>query len=440
MDAKGFNIYTLGCKVNQYESEAFAEALADLGFSSVERDADVVIVNTCTVTGESDRKCRQTIRRAVKENPGAYMIVTGCMAQVSANEISRIPGVHYVCGNRDKMQVVRAAANYKEASLRKTVCTVNDMAGAPFETMCICRSERTRAYIKVEDGCESNCAYCIIPRARGAIRSKPIEDVIREATLLAAQGYKELVLTGIEVSAYGKDLKDRTLADLVVALDRVDGIERIRFPSTDPSCMRKDFTDKISSCRHLAPHFHLSLQSGCDRTLARMKRRYNTSMVENSVLYLQKKIPDVQFTADIIVGFPGETDEDFAVTYDFIDRLGLLGAHIFSYSRRPDTAADRMPDQIPEDVKHLRSEKLIALCAQNKDKILRAYAKEHKIADVLFESYENGVANGRLGNYIEIAVPSETDLRGSILPVEILPCVCRDSFIDKLQGKLQKSY
>lgn len=430
-------VYTLGCKVNQYESEAFIEALERKDIKIVLDNASVAIINTCTVTAESDRKCRQTIRRAIRENPGAFVIVTGCMSQMDPKGAAGIAGVDYVCGNKNKMQVVNAALAYLESGERPAVCcnSVESLENAPFERMTVFRSERTRAYIKVEDGCESRCSYCIIAAARGKIRSKPIEDVLKEAAGLAAAGYKEIVLTGIEVSAYGKDLPHTDLADLVVALDQLDGIERIRFPSTDPACLRPDFTDRIASCRHLAPHIHLSLQSGCDRTLFAMKRRYNTATVERYVSYLRDKIPEIQFTADLIVGFPGETEEDFAETCRVVDRLGLLGAHVFAYSRRPGTVADSMPEQVPEEVKHRRSEELITLCAEKKDSILRRYAAEHATGEVLFETFENGIATGRLGNYMEVSVPSPCDLRGKILPVTIFAPTASDK-IDILEGKL----
>lgn len=434
-------IYTLGCKANQYESEAISEALVADGYEIVEKGGDVAVINTCTVTAEADRKCRQTIRRAAKENPGAALFVTGCMAQVAPKAAASIPGVVFVCGNGNKMQLVDKIKAWASESFRpeKPAVLVESLDGAAFEPMCIRRSERTRAYIKVEDGCESKCAYCIIPQARGPIRSKKPEEVLREAKGLVAAGYKELVLTGIEVSAYGKDLENTDLGDLVQMLNAIPGIERIRFPSTDPASMKPAFIDKIAGCEHLAPHFHLSLQSGCDRTLNAMKRRYNVDMVKRYVAYTRERIPGVQFTADVIVGFPGESDEDFAATCAFLHELGLLSAHVFAYSRRPGTLADSLPDQIPEAIKHRRSEYLIEQCAAEKDRILREFAKSHTTVEALVETQESGKAIGRLGNYVEIelAADESEDLRGRILPVALLPCP--DQRIDKLFGKIIES-
>ena len=433
-------IYTLGCKVNQYESEAIAEHLKKHGVEILSGNATVAIINTCSVTGESDRKCRQTIRRAIRENPGSFVLVTGCLSQVDPNSVAAIPGVSFVCGNKNKMTVAEKALEYLDGctSLSCPEVAVTSLEGAPFEKMAVDHSERTRAYIKVEDGCESHCAYCIIPRARGKIRSKPLEEVVAEAKELAAKGYRELVLAGIEVSAYGSDLGSVDLADLVNALDPIEGLERIRFPSIDPSFMKPSFTDRIAGCAHLAPHFHLSLQSGCDRTLHRMRRRYNTAQVRRYVEYLREKLPNVQFTADVIVGFPGETETDFAEACDFVASLGLLSAHVFAYSRRKGTEAAEMPEQIPEQTKQWRSAQLIALCKESQKRVLAEYIKKHPTGKVLFEQQEKGVFFGRLANYIGVEVETagtDEDLHGQIREVEL-------SFShknDRLCGKLLKT-
>ena len=427
-------IYTLGCKVNQYESEAIAEALEERGFEVITKgEGDVCIINTCTVTGESDRKSRQTIRRAITSNPQAAVIVTGCYAQVRGEEIARIPGVDFVCGNKSKLLTVEKAVELCKNKLPAPVCSVESLEGAVFEDMYTSRSERTRAYIKIEDGCENHCAYCIIPRARGKIRSKSPDKVVEEAKRLKKAGYHELVLTGIEVAAYGKDLvEDVDIGELMLRLDEETDFERISLGSLEPSMMRKPLVDKIAQMKSASHHFHLSLQSGNDRTLAGMRRKYNTARVRENVDYIREKMPDSAFTADIIVGFPDETDEDFENTCNFVRELGLLDAHVFAYSRRAETVADRMPNQIDEKTKSKRSARLIGICKEKKREVLEKIARESGTCPVLFETYENGVLTGRLNNYAVVLVESERDLSGEIHNVRITSSDC-----EALRGVLE---
>ncbi|MBQ7355062.1 MAG: tRNA (N(6)-L-threonylcarbamoyladenosine(37)-C(2))-methylthiotransferase MtaB, partial [Clostridia bacterium] len=328
-----FAIYTLGCKVNQYESQALAEELLRAGLRQVsfEEHADIYLINTCSVTAEGERKVRQIIRRANKKNPDGAIIVTGCYAQVDGDLLAVLPGVRFVCGNLRKMRAAEVALAIADGSFDGSAVEVSSLEAAPFEKMTIHRSERTRAYLKIEDGCESKCAYCIIPRARGPIRSKPMAEVVEEARALVEAGYKEIVLTGIEISAYGKDLAEK-LPDLLCALDKLPGLERIRLGSLDPSLMTPAYTELLKGIRHLAPQFHLSLQSGCDRTLNAMRRRYNTAMVRRNVEAIRAAFPDACFTGDVIVGFPGESEADFQSTAAFIGSLDLLDCHIFPYS------------------------------------------------------------------------------------------------------------
>ena len=400
-----FAVYTLGCKVNYYESRAIAESLKDGGLSEVSfsQPADIYIINTCAVTAESERKARQMIRRGRSKNPDAYIIVTGCSVEVTPDLISNT-GADYICGNREKMRAARAALEYAKNKERERaqVLIRETLDGAPFEEMSVRRSERTRAYIKIGDGCDGRCAYCVIRKARGPVRSKPLEKVVAEAKALAASGYREIVLTAIEISAYGKDLENITLADLLEALSEVPGIERIRLGSLDPAMLTDGFIDRIKKVKNLAPHFHLSIQSGCDRTLAAMRRKYNTKMIRKSVDALRAAFHDAMFTADVIVGFPGESEEDFRESAKFIDSLDLLFIHIFTYSRRPGTEAAGMSCQIPEEIKNARSEILSGIRERS---FLRAVGKYiGKTLPVIFEEEKGGFATGHTANFIEVKV------------------------------------
>lgn len=415
-------IFTLGCKVNQYESEAIAEGLAKSGFAIKDHngECDIYIINTCTVTAESDRKARQFIRRAIKKNPSAYVIVTGCMAQTSADEIAKIDGVDYITGNSKKLSVIEAALKYAEEKSKNEKPDVycEDIFEAGFEEMSIERFDRTRAYVKIEDGCENRCTYCIIPNARGKVRSKKREDVISEVKALVAGGCREVVLTGIETASYGKDLDGVTLADLLTEVDQIDGIGRVRLGSLDPSLMNERFVSKIAALPSLTPHFHLSLQSGSDSVLAKMKRKYNSRMAMAVIERLRAAIPNVQFTTDIIVGFPGETEENFNETVEFVKRARFLSAHIFQYSKRRGTPAATMPDQVPENVKADRSARLISLQNEIRNEILGSEVGNEY--SVLFETQTRDRAVGHTPSFIEVGVNSDRSLQGSIHRVRIV--------------------
>ncbi|MBE6619827.1 MAG: tRNA (N(6)-L-threonylcarbamoyladenosine(37)-C(2))-methylthiotransferase MtaB [Ruminococcaceae bacterium] len=408
---KTVGILTLGCKVNQYESEAIGEALVAQGFTlcAPSEVCDVYVINTCTVTAESDRKARQFIRRALSHNPKALVAVTGCLAQTDAAGIAAIPGVDYICGNRNKMSVVSALLSLCEQGHKNTSPTVDvpSLDGADFETMSICRFGRTRAYIKIEDGCESHCTYCIIPAARGEIRSKPLEAVLDEVECLTENGCREVVLTGIETASWGRDLDGVTLADLLEAVDRIPGIGRVRLGSLDPTLMRPAFVERIARLPSLAPHFHLSMQSGSDSVLARMKRKYNRTQALAAIERLRAAIPGVQLTTDIIVGFPGETEEDFEATMDFARRARFLMIHVFPYSKRAGTPAAAMPDQIPNAVKKQRVAALSALAADIRAQLLDELIDKGEPVSVLFETHEDGIAVGHTPDFIEMRVPSD---------------------------------
>lgn len=290
------SITTLGCKVNQYESEAIAEAFAARGFlvRPAPQMADVYVINTCTVTAESDRKARQMIRRMTQTNPKAFILVTGCFSQSHPTDVAKIVGVDYICGNDNKLSVVSAAERLLASGKKneKPEIAVNDIEAVPFEPMCIKRFDRTRAYVKIEDGCENRCTYCAIPAARGRVRSKPLADVVREVKGLIAGGCREVVLTGIETASWGRDLGGASLIDLLEAVDKIANGTRIRLGSLDPSLMREDFVKRLSRLSHLAPHFHLSIQSGASKTLAAMKRKYNRDMALAGIARLRSAIPN----------------------------------------------------------------------------------------------------------------------------------------------------
>lgn len=413
-------ILTQGCKVNQYESEAIAEALTKKGFlmRSPQEVCDLYVVNTCTVTAESDRKARQAIRRLLTENPDAYLIVTGCSAQKAADVIATIPGVDCVIGNREKLTVAEAACALVKAGAkpREPIVEVPALEGSRFEPMTITRFDRTRAYVKIEDGCESRCAYCAIQSARGPVRSKPAEAVLEEVRGLIVGGCREVVLTGIETGSWGRDLPgEPCLSGLLRQVDALPDIGRVRLGSLAPSVVTPRFVEEIAGLSSLAPHFHLSMQSGCSATLARMRRKYNAEQAEAAVARLRAALPDVRLTTDMIVGFPGETRAEFEESLAFARRIGFLHIHVFPYSRRAGTPADTMPDQVPEAIKRERVAALSAVSDASRDAILEATVRAGTPLSVLFESREGGACYGHTPAFLEVRVPADRDLRGQEL-------------------------
>ena len=418
--AKTVGIHTLGCKVNQYESEAVAEAFERAGFtlSSPTRPCDIYIINSCTVTRESDRKARQMIRRAAKENPAALILVTGCYAQSNPAEVAKIPHVHYICGSDNKLSLIPAAQALlaTEKLPESPIIAVNDIEKAVFEPMCITRFARTRAYVKIEDGCENRCTYCAIPGARGKVRSKSLDDVVGEVKSLVAGGCLEVVLTGIETASWGRDLGTLRLPDLLEAVDKIAGPARIRLGSLDPSIFRAETVKRMAKLTHLAPHFHLSIQSGSSAVLAAMKRKYNRDQALAGIRRLREAMPDIELTADFIVGFPGESEADFADTLDFARQADFLQMHVFAYSPRENTPAATMPLQIDEATKKSRSAALIAVGEELKLARMQR-ALESPLQSVLFETYENELAIGHTDSFFTVAMPSEIPLHGILLPV-----------------------
>ena len=454
-NARIVGLYTLGCKVAQYETEAIGEAFARRGFRVGDFDGacDVYVVNTCTVTAESDRKSRQVIRRAARRNPGAVLMVTGCYSQRSPDEVARIPGVSVVIGTADKLSLVDLAQKLlaekeerpakapiaadvggKDAAAPRALPLVRttDVRRAAFEPMCITSVPRTRAYVKIEDGCECRCTYCAISDARGGVRSKPAADVIAEIEALYRAGTREIVLTGIETGSYGRDFAEPFgLADLLSELNRRASCERVRLSSLSPELADARFAEEVARLPILAPHFHLSVQSGSDAVLAAMRRRYTAAGAMENIERLRRLIPSAMFTTDLMVGFPGETEEDFLRTVDFVRRARFLLCHVFVYSRRKGTVADRMPDQIPEDEKRRRSERLMRVAREVRERLLDETVAAARPLSCVFETDRGGVWSGHSDSYIEVSVPSSENLHGEIR--NVLP-IRREG--DVLVGKI----
>ncbi|MBQ2729327.1 MAG: tRNA (N(6)-L-threonylcarbamoyladenosine(37)-C(2))-methylthiotransferase MtaB [Clostridia bacterium] len=415
------SIFTLGCRVNQYESDACAEMLECVGFQIVPfgQECDVTVINTCTVTAESDRKSRQHIRRAKSFSPGGAVIVTGCYAQIDAEGALRA-GAAAVVGNGEKSKIADIALSLVNGE-REINC-VGDIMTAPYDMVAVSKPTRARAYIKIEDGCENKCAYCIIPRARGQVRSRPFEDCIAEISAVAKKGYKEFILTGIETASYGRDLRDRGLSDLLLSVDSIEGVERVTMGSLEPTVMTEEFCCVLSHLKKLLPHFHLSIQSGCTRTLNRMRRKYTAKKALEAIERVRRYIPDATFSADVIVGFPGETDEDFSKTLDFCKAARFLHLHIFPYSIREGTEAAEMPDQVPDQIKKQRARLLSEAGEKISNEILDGYIARHGEDDpvyVLCEMTRDGVANGHTEHFVECDFPSEYDRTGEIVKIAL---------------------
>ena len=358
-------LHNLGCKVNAYEIEAMQQLLGQAGYEIVpfEPGADVYVINTCTVTNIADRKSRQMLHKAKKMNPDAVVVATGCYVQTDEGKLEKDEAVDLVLGNNQKKNIVEVLSEYEEEHQRQShIIKINQTR--EYEELEISRTaEHVRAYIKVQDGCNQFCSYCIIPYTRGRVRSRRPEDVEEEVKILAEEGYKEIVLTGIHLTSYGIDFKDEGIdfLTLIKRLHAIDGIERIRFGSLEPRVITETFAEELSKLPKICPHFHLSLQSGCDDTLKRMNRHYTCEEYAERCAILRKYFENPAITTDVIVGFPGETDADFETTREFLEKVHFYEMHVFPYSRRAGTRADRMPDQVPEPVKKERSAILLKL-------------------------------------------------------------------------------
>lgn len=443
--------YTLGCKVNTYETEAMEQQFMTYGYDLSEGNADIYVINTCAVTNIAERKSRQMIRRAKEQNPKAIIVVCGCYAQTSKEEIEKMPEVDIVIGVNEKTNIVKIVEEYinHNTNLVQVSDVMHQNNYLDFGTTTY--TELNRAVVKVQDGCDRFCSYCIIPYARGKVRSRNPESVLREIAQIAQEGIKEVVITGIHLASFGKDFSNEDakkyrqtfgynqnfksfdpkddlhtggfrLIELLEQINKVKGIERIRLGSLEPKLITKDFVARLSKLEKICPHFHLSLQSGCDKTLKDMNRRYTTEEFESSANLLRKVYPDVALTTDIIVGFPNETDADFEKTYEFLKKIKFYKMHIFKYSPKKGTAAIKMKNQVDGKIKEERSKKLIELSNKNQNEYNESYIG--KTVKVLFEEYKNGYFKGHTANYIMVNVKGdltdENKIVDKILNVEIL--------------------
>ncbi|RHT38611.1 tRNA (N(6)-L-threonylcarbamoyladenosine(37)-C(2))-methylthiotransferase MtaB [Firmicutes bacterium AM31-12AC] len=422
-------LHNLGCKVNAYETEAMQEMLEKEGYEIVpfKEGADIYIINTCTVTNIADRKSRQMLHRARKMNPDAIVVAAGCYVQAQENEHHELDScIDIVIGNNKKQDLIQILDEYESKCKTEEVIDINHTN--EYENLNLSRTgEHTRAYIKVQDGCNQFCSYCIIPFARGRVRSRSLEDVVQEVTTLSGNGYKEVVLTGIHLSSYGVDFEEQEarkktdLLTLILAVHEIPGIERIRLGSLEPRIITEEFAKTIAGLPKMCPHFHLSLQSGCDATLKRMNRRYTTGEYYEKCELLRKYFDHPALTTDVIVGFPGETEEEFEESKAFVDKVNFYETHIFKYSKREGTRAAVMENQVPEQIKAERSAQLIELGAKKQE----AYEKEMvgKDVEILVEepAQINGkeVQVGHTKEYIKVALESDENLQNQIVKVRI---------------------
>ncbi len=402
------------------------------GYETVKNSqkADIYVVNTCSVTNMAERKSRQMLRRVKEINPSSIIVVCGCYAQVAKDELCQIPEINIILGINEKNNIVKIVEDYIKREENKKEAEVSDVLFQKefIDFGDVTYTEKNRAVIKVQDGCNMFCSYCIIPYARGRIRSRKIESVVSEITKIAKQDIKEVVITGIHVASYGKDFDKENdqknkirLIDLLEAINKIDGIERIRLSSLEPTLINKEFVERLSKLEKICDHFHLSLQSGCDATLKRMNRKYTTKQYKEAVELLKEYYPDASFTTDVIVGFPGETEEEFEKTYQFLKEINFYKMHVFKYSQRRGTVAEKMPNQIDGNIKEIRSNRLIELSEQNENNHNLKYIG--KTVKVLFEEFENGYFKGHTTNYIVVKVPEKEEnsryFVNQIIPVKI---------------------
>lgn len=434
---------TLGCKVNSYETEAMEQLFKDASYTVVEfsDQADIYVVNTCTVTNIADRKSRQMLHKAKKKNENAVVVAVGCYVQAAKEALERDEAIDLVVGNNQKKQIVSLV----EAYLDNNTCNeaVIDIADdTEYEELAIgSLSEKTRAYMKIQDGCNQFCSYCIIPYTRGRIRSRKKEDILAEVHRLVEKGYKEVVLTGIHLSSFGMDsnsaeeydqainqAQKTPLLQVITEISEVEGLERIRLGSLEPRIITDHFVKTLSKNKKFCPHFHLSLQSGCDTTLKRMNRKYDTTMYYEKCELLREYFDKPAITTDVIVGFPGETEEEFKITEEFLRKVKFAQTHIFKYSKRQGTKASSMENQVDESIKHKRSETLIALDKENSRSYYQSFIGEEDT--VLFEEVitieDKSYVVGHTGRYVKVAVEGDETLINKIVPVTIRDFVTDD--------------
>ncbi len=433
--------YTLGCKVNQYETNAMEQQFIKSGYKIVNNieKAEIYVINTCTVTNMAERKSRQMLRRVKELNKSAILVVCGCYAQVAKKELEEIPEIDIILGINEKNNIVEIVEKYIEEQRKSKETNVSDVAHQNefLDFGDVTYTEKNRAVIKVQDGCNMFCSYCIIPYARGRIRSRKIENVASEIKKIAEQGIKEVVITGIHIASYGKDFdtadenKKIRLIDLLEEINKIGGIERIRLGSLEPTIVDEEFAKRLSKLEKICDHFHLSLQSGCDETLKRMNRKYTTARYKEATDILRKYYPNVSITTDVIVGFPGETDEEFNKTYEFLKSVDFYRMHIFKYSPRRGTVAEKMPKQVDGNIKEERSSNLIELSNNNENRHNKEYIG--KTVNVLFEEYDNGAYKGHTTNYMMVEVP-EKDKKDVINHIEKIKIIDTDEKTRNLIG------
>ena len=431
MEKRKAAFHNLGCKVNAYETEAMQQLLEKAGYEIVPfaPGADVYVINTCTVTNMADRKSRQMLHKAKKMNPHAIVVAAGCYVQAAGTELEEDSAIDIIIGNNRKKDLVSILEHYERSAVQESLIDINHTK--EYEKQSLEKTvEHTRAYLKVQDGCNQFCSYCIIPYARGRVRSRRKEEVVEEVKTLAGNGCKEVVLTGIHLSSYGID-HGSTLQELILAVHEVAGVERIRLGSLEPGIITEDFVKTLSALPKFCPHFHLSLQSGCDATLKRMNRRYTSGEYYEKCILIRKYFKHPALTTDVIVGFPGETEEEFAITRDFLNKVDFYETHIFQYSRRKGTKAAVMENQVPSDVAHRRSAILIA------DGKVRKQRFEEKISEtvtkVLFEesvTIDGKVyASGHTMEYIRMLMETTENLDNQILLVKAVKERCQDCLL-----------
>ncbi len=415
---KTVSFATLGCKVNQYETEAMTKMFESAGYTVKTFDdiCDVYIINTCTVTGMGERKSRQMINRANKLNPDSFIAVVGCYSQVAPEKISAIEGVSLVLGTKDRSRIVELCEKAMESE-DKMVCVENIMKERKYEEIKVgSYSSRTRAFVKIEDGCNEFCTYCIIPYARGPVRSRSMESIIDEVKELSQSGFSEIVLTGIHLASYGKDLKTVSLLDVIKEVSMIDKIQRIRLGSVEPRLLTEEFVKEISKIDKMCNHFHIALQSGCEETLKRMNRKYTAKEYAKGVELVRKYFDNPAIATDIMVGFPGETEEEFKESLDFAVGIGFADAHVFAYSNRKGTKADTFPNQVPKAQKEQRSRILISALKKTQKQYLQSQIG--KTASVLFEQeVSDGIYEGHMTNYVKVRMKSAEDISGKFRDV-----------------------
>lgn len=414
--------YTLGCKVNQYETEAMEELFERKGYEIVGEDeiADIYVINTCTVTNLSERKSRQFISRAKKKNRDALIAVVGCYPQVAPEEVAKIEGVDVIVGTTDRNKIVelceKAIANKEKINVVRNIRTQKEFESINIKEV----KSKTRAYIKIQDGCNQFCSYCIIPYARGPIRSRDLDDIIKEANNLADAGFKEIVLTGIHIASYGKDKRDISLIDVLEEVGKIDKIQRIRLSSIEPTLINREFMERVVKIGKVCDHFHLSLQSGSPTVLKRMNRKYTPQQYKEIVNIIRDFMPNAGITTDIIVGFPGETEEEFNETYNFVREIGFSRIHVFKYSPRRGTPAAKFENQVDGNVKNIRSDKLISLG----EELMKEFHSKFigSTLSVLFEEKskkDKDYMEGYTTNYIRVKAKKDLQLIGEIVDVRI---------------------